>query len=188
MVTFIAPAFNEKFDPFVFIGSMLCQQNRDWKAIIYHNGPNPWLKYIVENYADDRLVYKESIKDTGAWGTYNRIDALNNLVDTPLVVQTSIQDYWLPNAVESIVQSAHHDFIYWNSINHLAGYENVLDCQPVPDHIDWGNFAIKTEIARQVGILHPTEFTADGLFVTDCMASGLVKNPIKLEKILTIHN
>lgn len=188
MVTFIAPAFNEKYDPFMFIGSMLGQQNPAWKAIIYHNGPNPVLKQLIEFFSDPRLVYMESETDTGAWGTYNRMDAISKLVDCPFVVQTSIQDYWLPNAVDSILEHPDQDFIYWNSINHLVGYHNILDCQPVINHIDWGNFAIKTDIAKQVGINHPTEFTADGLFVKDCMESGLVKNIVKLEKILTIHN
>ena len=188
MVTFIATAFNETFDTYIFIGSMLCQHDTNWKAIIYHNGPNKWLKYFVDSFADKRLIYKESPTNTEAWGTFNRIDAVNNWVDTEYVVQTSIQYYWFPNAVKSIGEHQDQDFIYWNSINHLAGYENVLDCQPIVDHIDWGNFAIKTSIARQVGINKPLEFTADGIFVTDCMNSGLIKSQLKLNKILTIHN
>jgi hypothetical protein len=188
MVTFVAPAFNEKFETYIFIGAMICQKDPNWKAIIYHNGPNKWLKYFVDSFGDKRLIYKESATNTEAWGTYNRIDAINNLVDTKYVVQTSIQDYWFPNTVSSIMEHLEEDFIYWNSINHLAGYENVLDCQPIVDHIDWGNFAIRTDIAKQVGINKPTEFTADGLFVTDCMNSGLIKRQLKLNKVLTIHN
>jgi len=189
MLTFVAPAFNEENDPYVFIGAMLCQSNPDWKAIIYHNGPYTRLRYFVESFGDPRLIYAQSNTNTGAWGCYNRIDAINNLVDTEFVIQTSIQDYWLPNAVDDIMKlTEEHDFIYWNSINHLAGYENVLDCEPRLERIDWGNFAIKSSIAKQVGIQHPEEFTADGLFVEDCMKSGLVLNPIKINKILTIHN
>src|SRR4051812_5913354 len=111
MVTFIAPAFNEKSEAYIFIGAMLCQSNPNWKAIIYHNGPNKWLRYFVDSFADPRFIYKESETNTGAWGTYNRIDALNNLVDTEYIVQTSIQDYWLPNAVETIAEHLGNDFI-----------------------------------------------------------------------------
>ena len=189
MITFIAPAFNEENDPYVFIGSMLCQQNPNWKAIIYHNGPYTRLRYFVDSFGDKRLIYMQSSTNTGAWGCYNRIDAINNVVETEFVIQTSIQDYWLPNAVACILEEAkEHDFIYWNSINHLAGYENILDSEPKKDLIDWGNFAIKTSIAREVGIRQPEEFTADGLFVEDCMKSGLVLNPVKIKKVLTIHN
>jgi hypothetical protein len=188
MVTFIAPAFNERFETYTFIGSMLCQKDPNWKAIIYHNGPNKWLKYFVESFADSRLTYKESATNTGAWGCYNREDCIQNLVDTEYIVQTSIQDFWIPNAVSAIIEQKGSDFIYWNSINHLAGYHNILESRPEIDHIDWGNFAIKTSIARQIGIRHPEEFTADGLFVTDCMNSGLVNSQVKIPLILTIHN
>jgi len=205
MVTFIAPSFEEEFDPYVFIGSMLCQRNPDWKAIIYNNGPNPWLKEfaedvvspkvryhpwlksVVESFNDERLIYKESPANNGAWGCFNRIDALNNMVDTEYVVQTSVQDYWLPNAVDMILMHRGADFIYWNSIHHHLEF-NVLQSLPAVHHIDWGNFAIKTSIARKVGIRHPEEFTADGFFVRDCIAEGLIIKPVKIEKVLTIHN
>jgi hypothetical protein len=188
MVTFIAPAFNEKFETYIFIGSMLCQTDTNWKAIIYHNGPNKWLRYFVDSFVDKRLIYAESATNTEAWGTFNRIAALNNMVDTEYVVQTSIQDYWFPNTVACIGQHQDEDFIYWNSINHLTGYENILECEPVINRIDWGNFAIRTRIARAVGIQRPTEFTADGFFVADCVNSGLIKRQLKLNQVLTIHN
>ncbi len=206
MVTFVAPSYTEEFDPYVFIGSMLCQKNKNWKAIIYNNGPNPWLreamaeaetpklrydpwlKSVIKSYHDERLIYRESPINTGDWGCHNRNDAIYNIVDTEYIVQTSIQDYWLPNAVEAILQHSGADFIYWNSINHLAGYQNILNSMPVVSFIDWGNFAIKTAIARKVGIRHPESFTADGQFVRDCIAEGLIIQPVKINQILTIHN
>ncbi|MBE2290101.1 MAG: hypothetical protein IAE95_11135 [Chitinophagaceae bacterium] len=205
MVTFIAPSFKEDFDPHVFIGSLLCQRNKNWKAIIYNNGPNPWLKHfveetqepkhryelwlksLIERFKDDRIIYRESPQNTGAWGCYNRIDALMNMVDTEYVVQTSIQDYWLPNAVDAIAANHGADFIYWNSIHHHLNYKE-LHAIPKVSYIDWGNFAVKTDIARKVGINHPEAFTADGFFVRDCIASGLIVKPVKLEQVLTIHN
>ena len=206
MVTFIEPSFEEEFDPYVFIGSMLCQKNENWKAIIYNNGPNPWLrqaiseaerpktryvpwlKTVIETVNDPRFIYRESPENRGGWGCYNRQDALDNMVDTEYVVQTSIQDYWLPNAVENILAHNGKDFIYWDSINHLASYDKVLHAIPRMAYIDWGNFAVKTSIAKAVGIQHPEAFNADWFFVKDCIASGLIKQPVKLNKILTIHN
>lgn len=206
MVTFVATSFEEEFDPYVFIGSMLCQKNRNWKAIIYNNGPNPWMKQIleeiqqprvrynhwlktvIESFNDSRLIYLESELNTGGWGCYNRNDAINNLVDTEYVVQTSIQDYWLPNAVDDILAQSGNDFIYWDSINHLSGYQNILHAMPVMRYIDWGNFAIKTSIAKQIGINSPEAFNADWFFVRDCIAEGLIVKSKKLNQILTIHN
>ncbi len=205
MITFIATAYEEQFDPFVFIGSMLCQSNRNWKAIIYNNGPNPWLRQIIDDaqsphyryfqslkafiggFNDPRIIYKESSENRGAWGCYNRQHALDNLVDTEYVVQTSVQDYWLPNAVDEILSRQGHDFIFWNSIHHHLKHD-VLDCKTEINHIDWGNFAIKSRLARQIGIRHPESFTADGQFVRDCFDEGLIEHQVKIEKILTIHN
>lgn len=206
MVTFIAPSFREETEAYVFIGAMLNQHNPNWKAIIYNNGPNPWLqlavadaqdtrysfdpflKSLVASIKDPRIVYVESPENSGAWGCHNRMDAVRNMVDTDFVVQTSIQDYWLPNTVDEIAAHRQHDFIYWNSINHLAGYDRILDSMPVTNYIDWGNFAVRTDIAKQVGIRQPNAFTADGIFVQDCIKEGLIKNPKKIHKLLTIHN
>lgn len=196
MITFIAPAFNE--NPLVFIGSMLCQTNKNWKAIIYHNGPNNGLKEIIDKLNDDRFVYIESKENTGAWGCYNRIDAVNNMVDTEYVIQTSIQDYWLPNSVDYILRHSEIDFIYWNSINHLdayadgkllfIGYDRIMDTIPAGGYMDWGNFAVKTAIAKNLGITNPEDMGADGLFINALMASGLCKTKLKLNNVLTIHN
>jgi len=189
MVTFVAPAFNEEYDPYVFIGSMLCQTNPDWHAIIYHNGPYTRLKFLVESFADSRLTYLQSPTNTGAWGCYNRIDAINNHVSTDFIIQTSVQDYWLPSAVDLITKQAQdHDLIYWNSVNHQIKYAQFLDCEPVKNRIDWGNFAIRSSIAKAVGIQHPEEFTADGMFVEDCIQSNLIRSSVKIPQILTIHN
>lgn len=186
-VTFIAPTYNEKYDIYMFCGSMLCQSNYNWKAIIYSNGENSHVREIVHKFQDERLIYHESEHNTGFWGCYNRINALENIVNTELIVQTSIQDYFLPNTVDLILNHREYDFIYWNSLHHYFGH-SLLDAGLHIGGIDWGNFAIKTSIARQVGINHPEAYDADGRFVMDCVNSGLIENRVKLDKILTIHN
>jgi hypothetical protein len=47
---------------------------------------------------------------------------------------------------------------------------------------------MKTSIAKTVGIRHPEDYCADGKFIEDCVASGLLKDNIKLTKILSIKN
>jgi len=187
MITFIAPTFNEKLDPYLFITSLLLQKDVRWKAIIYSNGINTDCKKIVQHFNDDRITYLESETNNGYWGCYNRIDALMNYVDTKYVCQTSIQDYFTPNAVRQILENLGNDFIYWDSLHNHYDWE-ILKSEIKISKMDWGNFAIKTEIAKQVGINHPKEFASDGLFIEDCVKSGLLKNIIKINKILTIHN
>ncbi len=182
MVTFVAPAFHE--DPYAFIGSLRAQTNPNWKCIVFHNGRNGHLQAILDTIKDNRISYKESPENTGAWGCYNRIDALAQ-VDTPYVVQTSIQDYYLPTTVEAIIANYGKDIIYWDSINHLTGPDR-LDCSLNPGKVDWGNVAVWTKLAQKVGINHPKEFIADWLFVQDLLQE--LPTTVKVDRILTIHN
>lgn len=185
MITFIAPTFQEINEPYMFISSLLLQNDPRWKAIIYSNGNNAHCKAIVDLFNDPRITYKESTENTGFWGCYNRIEALNNLVDTEYVCQTSIQDYFTPNAVRDILNRNSYDFIYWNSIHNHFDWQ-ILNAEMKPDRIDWGNFAIKTNIAKLVGINQPEYSGADAVFVDDVLPH--LKNIIKIDKILTIHN
>ena len=103
MVTFVATAFEEKYESMAFIGSMLAQKDPRWKAIIYGNKYSEEIYNICQLINDNRITYKVAETNTGFWGCYNRRDAVYNMVDTDYVVQTSIQDYYLPNAVSEIL-------------------------------------------------------------------------------------
>jgi hypothetical protein len=182
MITFIATAFEEKHDAHVFIGSMLCQKNPNWKAIIYANGHNQYISNLISEINDERLIYRFSIENTGYWGCFNRIKALEE-VDTEYVVQTSIQDYYTPNAVEEIL-TRDEDLIYWNCLHNHFGH-NVLETKLELNHIDWGCFAIKSS-SQFNKINNPTSFGADGLFIEQAKNGGITN--CKIDKILTCHN
>jgi len=184
-VTFIVICYKEYWEAYMFIGMMLCQTNPNWKIIIWHDGPNPELKKVVESFVDDRIKYIENDTNLGAWGAYNRKKALE-IVDTKYVIQTTIQEYYVPITVDTILQHD-IDFIYWNVIHHSANYF-VLNSYPKVNFIDWSNFVIKTEIARKVNINHPEEYCGDGMFVEDCFKSGLITTQYKLPIILNIKN
>lgn len=187
MITFIAACYNEVDSVFGFISSMRCQTNPNWKLVIYQNGKNTDIENIVKSFNDSRILYIESENNTGFWGCYNRIHALNEIVDTEYVIQTSIQDYYIPIAVQEILNYAGCDLIYYNCIhNHIS--HNILETELQISKIDWGCFAIKTNIAKKVGIRFPKEFAADGLFIQDCMSSNIVNNTFKINKVLTVHN
>lgn len=186
IVTFIVISYKEKWDPYMFIGMLKCMKNPNWKAIIWHDGPNEELKNIVESFADDRILYMENEENTGSWGCFNRIAALD-IVDTEFVIQTTIQEYYLPILVDDILANSHNDLIYWPCIHHSFAY-NILNAEPVRGRMDWGNFALKTHIAKKVGINYPTAYMADGLFIEDVMKSGFIRKQVKLPKILNIKN
>lgn len=188
-LTFVATAHNELFPQRPFVGSMLGQTNPNWKAIEWNNGPSEDGDMPV--YNDSRIVYKQSIIDTGNWGTGNRQRAIDEC-DTDYIIQTSIQDYWLPQAVEYILKGLEQDpdILIWNSVNHLIAPCQVLDSQLAWSKVDWGNFAIRTDIAKKIGVQHGDKYTADWLFIQDVLNSGLVdRNKIlKMNALLTIHN
>lgn len=190
-LTFIATAHNETWFNRSFINSIVAQTNCDFEAVIYHNGHNKELREYIENEVHlPQLRYRESETDTGSWGTRNRQVAINEC-KTEYIIQTSIQDYWLPQAVDYILKGLEQspDILLWDSINHLVGPCQVLNAKMTWSKIDWGNFAIKTSIAKQMKIKHG-EYCSDWLFIKECIDRKLI-NPIKILKlnaILTIHN
>lgn len=186
IVTFVVISYKEQWDPYMFMGMLKCLKNPRWKVIIWHDGPNDELKQIIESFGDERVTYIQNEENRGSWGCYNRIAALD-MVDTEFVIQTTIQEYYLPILVDDIEANGYADLIYWPCIHHSFGY-NILNAEPVRGRMDWGNFALRTHIARKVGINYPTAYMADGLFIEDVMKSGLVKKQVKLPRILNIKN
>lgn len=189
MITFVATAHNEARHDSPFVDSMLNQKNKNWKAIVFHNGPNPTMKEWVESYNDNRLQYVESTHNSGNWGTFNREQALIHLVNTPYIINTSIQDYYLPCAVGDIIETLNGDvdFISWQAINHLYRYQ-VINGELANGHIDWGQFCVKTSILKQTGIVGKDKFNGDWLTIHALLNSRLLKKVKKLDKIITIHN
>lgn len=186
MITFVAAAYKENLIVAnQFISSMILQSDNRWKCIIYCDAPNPEVAAAVASYNDPRIKLVDNKEPTRHWGHYNRIDALNNLVDTEFVVQTSIQDYYTPNTVKEILERADHDFIYFNCIHNHHKY-TILNSELKEGRIDWGSFAVKTSVAKEVGIREPRSSWCDGTFVVHCIAKGI--KHIKIDKVLTVHN
>lgn len=187
MVTFVATAFEEKYESMAFIGSMLAQKDPRWKAIIYGNKYSEEIYNICQLINDNRITYKVAESNTGFWGCYNRKDAVYNMVDTDYVVQTSIQDYYLPNAVSEILSKSGASFIFWDALHHYFDWAR-LDTQTVIGKIDWGCFAAKTSLAKEVDFRMPETEFADGIFAVDCIQSNHFISAEKIGKVLTIHN
>ena len=187
MITFIAVCYNETHEIDLFCSSLLAQRDGRWNAVVFCNGKNPEIASSMERYlTDSRFSYVESDSNSGYWGCYNRITALQ-FVNADYVINTSIQDYYTPNAVGEILAHAGRDIIYWKCIHNHFQWD-VLDSTLELSRIDWGSFAVKTEVARKVGIKEPTSCAADGLFISDLINAGYSGNNMKINKILTVHN
>jgi hypothetical protein len=188
MITFIATAHKENIESYILITSLILQKDQDWKCIIVCDGKNEKLKQVVEHFNDPRISLQYSEKEVGFWGHENRANILNLLPAEGYVVQVSIQDYYLPSAVEEIKKEIDlTDFVYFNCLHHGYSYE-LLDSQLKLAHIDWGCFAIKTELAKKVGIDNFTHAMCDGVFVEKLFKHFPETTKKKINKILFIHN
>ena len=189
-LTICATAFNEPYYKQPFISSMLAQTvQRGWQGIVFHNGPNPELRESMKLITNP--VYMESEKNTGNWGCENRQTAIEEC-KTDYILQTSVQDYFLPQAMEYIQKGLEKepDILIFNSINHLVAPCQVLDAQLAWSKCDWGNVVIKASICKQVPIRNKTAYCGDWSYFSDILNSGLVNtnNILKLNAILTCHN
>lgn len=186
-ITFVAVCHNETHEVDMFCSSLLLQKDPRWNCVVVCNGENNDIAFRMSKYlSDKRFSYVESKTNTGAWGCYNRIKMLN-IINSPYIVNTSIQDYYPPHAVACINAYEGNDIIYWQCLHNHIAYD-VLDSKLELASIDWGSFAVKTDIAKAVGINHPESMAADGLFIADLLASGRIRTTHKIDKVLTVHN
>lgn len=187
MISFIVTAYKEKTEANIFINSLLLQDNPNWECIVYCDEHNDYIKNLLETIGDSRFRYYENEIAKGYWGHENRKYALENLVQGDFVIQTSIQDYYIPTTI-SIIEplTNNYDFIFFDCIHNGFGYE-ILRTQPQICKIDWGSFVVRTQLAKKVGIENINSRITDGIFVERLFRIPKLKY-YKINKILTIHN
>lgn len=187
MITFIATAYKETIDIYQFTASLLLQTDDRWKCIIYCDGGNDYIEDIVAGTNDNRFSTKRVNPASGYWGHKNRRDSINQLPDNGFVIQTSVQDYYVPITVSSILKLENDfDLIYFNCIHNHLDY-HILDTNLVVNHVDWGSFALRNSIAKAVGIDNVESSVCDGLFAEKCSRYNGIRIH-KIDKILTVHN
>jgi hypothetical protein len=187
MITFVTTAYQETYDANQFISCLMLQTDPRWKCIIYCDEPNDYIKNVVNTFNDERITYVENNKSKGFWGHHNRQYALDQLVKTDFVIQTSIQDYYIPTTVaEILTYKDTHDFIFFNLMHHSFEY-SVLNTRIEVCYIDWGSFAVRTSLAKQNRINNPESKVCDGLFAEECSRIKDIR-VFKINKTLTIHN
>lgn len=185
LTTFVATSFNESREHSPFVDSLLAQSDKNWKAIIFNNGPRlvDWVQPV-----DGRITYINSETNTGKWGCLNREQAVKELVHTPFVINTSIQDYYLScfvGELNKVLLDPTIDLVHWQAINHLFNH-SIINGEFAWGHIDWGQFCCRTELIKRTGIVHPDNFSGD--FHTLQAIRQYVKKSHKIDRVLTIHN
>ena len=188
MLTFVATSHKETTQAHIFIYSLLNQVDTKWKCIIFNDGPNDYIDNLVKSISDNRIEFHYSEEVVGNWGNLNRRNALEGLVSTEFVIQASIQDYYIPIAVSEINKfTKDYDFIYFDCLLHHLRYE-LLNSEPTPGLIDWGSFALRTELAKETQIQDFSNPMTDGYFVARCFEKYPKLRVKKIQKCLFVHN
>jgi hypothetical protein len=178
MITFIASASDEKFEIPQFIVSLLLQTDPRWKCIICFDEPHEYGKKVIDFFNDDRISYIENPIRTGYWGNFNRKKALEELADTEFVILTQVDEYYLQNSVDLILQNSQYDFMYFN---HICRYSStnlfqLCDTRPEVSGIDISCYVTRTSLAKTViNQLDLTWSGADGKFAEICVNTPGVK-------------
>jgi len=151
------------------------------------DGQNDFIDDAVRVINDPRIKIHKMLEPTGFWGHFNRKKALYEYASGEFVLQTSIQDYYLPNAVLEILEHEDDsDIVYFDCLHNHFGHD-VFNTRLSLNHIDWGCFAVRTTIARDIGINDCESSGCDGLFVEKCVKHPSIRIK-KIEKILSVHN
>jgi glycosyltransferase involved in cell wall biosynthesis len=201
-VHFFATYFEQKEKAHTLINALLAQTADNWELTICSNGDETVNELDI---TDKRINVKLTKENTGFWGALNRKEFIhsNALGNDDLLINTSVEDYYIPKLVEYINEFT-QDFIYWDVAHHQFGYNtNFAIGQPRIKKMDWGGYAVKGSIAKSTqmgtveipqadGTVKSTdywkEFMGDGYFVEHIFAQNPAMKTIRIPKILFIKN
>lgn len=168
------------------INSLIQQTYEDWELLICSNGDESVHNLDIR---DSRIKVMLS-KPTGSWGCFNREEFRKTLPPNSYLINTSVEDYYAPITLEEI-NNHKEDLIYWDFSHHHFGYNSSSTTSNLSiSNIDWGNFAINTEVALKVPIPNCESYEADGEWVVALKKhlesqGGTTK---KIDKILFVKN
>jgi hypothetical protein len=225
-IHFFATYYQQKDSALTLVQSLLRQTKDNWKLTICSNGDES-IHEFESQYGfiwkgDPRITIKKSEVNTQFWGALNRRDFIQSdeLLPNEMLVNTSVEDYYVPQTVEFVSYKLYgklpngsdvyhprtEQFVMWDFTHHHFGY-NLASCisQPRLKKIDWGNYAILGEIAKNVKITplplgkrdenyndileNPWEsFYGDGLFVEEVFKQFPNITNVRLPKVLFAKN
>lgn len=195
-VQFFATYYKQKDSALNLVQSLMRQTSDNWKLTICSNGDTSLFEFRDEIFnkvygSDNRVEFVVTEQDTGSWGALNRRSFIqNNLSDNDLLVNTSVEDYYVPTTV-SLLNKYEHNFLYWDFTHHHFGYNTISAItQPRISKIDWGNFAVIGSIAKQIDLDDEKwkAFVADGIFVESIFVKFPDITNMRIPKILFVKN
>lgn len=187
MIEFIVPCYGNATEVHRFIHSMYCQTNDNWLAHYIFDGDDHNYYSIGSSYDKIKNRFSLLAKNHKDWGHTPREFGKDRSIGQ-WIVMTGVDNYYVPTFVEEFSRftgDPNIDFIYCNMVHDGYDYQ-PFDSKPAFNYIDIGNFAIRSEIAKQIP-LNKT-YAADGEFVEEYKKRFGTSKIKKIDKYLYVHN
>ena len=199
-ITIVVAAYQRYLHLPILIHSFLTQTNQNWKMVILHDGPDSDHHKIVEPFIKtySNITYHQSSERFNDWGYSLREWAMNEFVDTPWILNTNDDNYYVPIFLQEccsyIDKDPSLDFIMYdclmNTLTENSKNQSFYETQysfPKLGYIDIGSFIVKSDLIKDIGLNTKTAIS-DGLLVEDIINKHPNLNLHKLNKTLFVHN
>jgi glycosyltransferase involved in cell wall biosynthesis len=190
-IEFVIPTYERTDHLMCIISSIRAQRSKKWKIhVVADCPPEGTLDKIIEYYKDDsRIKFTILPQRYNDWGHTPRNYGLEHATED-WVVMTGEDNYYAPVFVDNMLDAAspNSHFVFCNMVHNWTDHQYVpIDCQPKWGKIDVGNFMARREYAQQMR-LDVTNMQADGVFVEEYIRKFPLKDVIKINKLLYVHN
>ena len=173
------------------IYSFLCQKLSNWEMIIGHDGPDLLFAEMASEFGQYKNIRWFSTDERkNVWG-YNVRNKALEMVTSEWVVNTNDDNYYVPIFTQELANGANDvELIYYDCIhNHEIPFSSngssygMLTPKLQQDHIDLGQYAIKTSLLKQY------RFNEDNPAADGELISKVKERKSKyINKCLFVHN
>jgi glycosyltransferase involved in cell wall biosynthesis len=190
-IEFIIPTYERTDHLMCTISSIRAQSSKKWKIhVVADCPPDGTMDKIIDYFKDDdRIKFTILPERYNDWGHTPRNYGLERATED-WIVMTGEDNYYAPVFVDNFLEVANTNchFVFCNMVHNWTNYQYFpIDCQPIWGKIDIGNFMVRREYAQQMR-LDVTIEQADGVFVEEYLKKFPLKQIIKINKFLYVHN
>ena len=190
MIEFIIPTYNRQYQLLTIIGSIISQNNPNWKIHIVADGVYNGYDDVKRIFSHiDKIKFSELQGPHNDWGHTPRQYGLDNATEE-WVVMSGDDNYYTPNFVDTFLKNINNDinFVYCDMLHNHFDY-SYFTSEPVINKIDIGNFMVRNDLAKSIKF-NKGNYAADGEFV-ESYIDKFCKNTNSIKKInsaLYVHN